>query len=329
MELKKNVIIDCDPGIDDALALMLALKSSEINVIGITIVAGNVPVNQGAKNALKVLKLMNRLDIPVYIGNDIPLKRELVTAQDTHGDDGLGETFFKDVNLDENKDVKINQNAEDFIIENAKLENVSLIALGPMTNLARAIKKDKKSFNKLVEIVSMGGNYKSNGNCSQVAEFNYWVDPDAANFVFKNIEMPFSMVGLDVTREIVLTPNYREFISQIGGEIAEFVVEITQFYVDFHWKQERTLGCVINDPLAVAYFIDKTMCSGFLSNVEVVEDGPAMGQTLVDVADFYKRRKNAKVMTEVDSPKFMKFFLNRLFENNEEDIDLVINLQNK
>ncbi|WP_243281576.1 nucleoside hydrolase [Clostridium sp. D53t1_180928_C8] len=316
--MKKKVIIDCDPGIDDSLALILALNSPEIEVIGITTVSGNVKADQGARNALKVLKLMKREDIPVYIGEEVPLKRKLITAQDTHGEDGLGETNYQEA------DMEINYGGVDFILEKARKDNISLIALGPLTNLAKAIEKDLEAFNMINEIVSMGGAFKSHGNCSQVAEFNYWVDPHGVKEVFDKSKVPFSMVGLDVTREIVLTPNLIELIKQIGGDVANFIVNITKFYVDFHWKQERTLGCVINDPLAVAYFIDRSICEGFTSYLDIVVDGIAVGQTLVDIGEFYKKEHNGLILNKVDSKKFMKMFLRRIFPNNKKDIEIVL-----
>lgn len=317
--MKKKVIIDCDPGIDDSLALILALNSPELDVIGITTVSGNVKSDQGARNALKVLKLMGREDIPVYIGEEIPLERELVTAQDTHGEDGLGETDYKEA------DVEINYGGVDFILNSARNESISIIALGPLTNLAKAIEKDNVGFNMISEIISMGGAFKSHGNCSQVAEFNYWVDPHSVREVFEKSTVPFSMVGLDVTREIVLTPNIIELINQIGGDLANFIVDITRFYVDFHWKQERTLGCVINDPLAVGYFIDRSLCDGFTSYLDIVTDGIAVGQTLVDVGEFYRKPHNGFILTKVNSKKFMKMFLERLFPDNKRDIEIVLN----
>lgn len=317
--MKRKVIIDCDPGIDDSLALLLALNSPELDVIGITVVSGNVPANQGAKNVLKVLKLMKREDIKVYIGESTPLVRELVTAQDTHGEDGLGETNYEEA------DIEINYNGIDFILDSAKKGDINIIALGPLTNLAKALIKDETSFNMINEIVSMGGAFKSHGNCSQVAEFNYWVDPHSVKEVFAKSKVPFSMVGLDVTREIILTPNLIEVINQIGGEIGKFIVDITRFYVDFHWKQERTLGCVINDPLAVAYFIDRSICEGFTSYLDIVVDGIAIGQTLVDVGEFYRKEHNGLVLTKVDSKKFMEMFLYRLFPDNKKDLELILN----
>lgn len=318
---KRKVIIDCDPGIDDALAIILALKSKEIEVIGITTVSGNVESLQGAKNALKVLKLLDRLDIPVYLGESKPVKRELVTAQDTHGEDGLGETFLEEVSSE-----YIRENGVDFILNTLKNEeNVSIIALGPLTNLCRAIEKDSETFHRVKEIVSMGGAYKSHGNCSPVAEFNYWVDPHGAREFLKRFNGEFTMVGLDVTREIVLTPNLREMIHQFKDEIGDFIYDITRFYVDFHWEQERTLGCVINDPLAVEYFINRELCDGFKAYVDIACEDISMGQSVVDVADFYKKRKNVFILDKVNSKEFMISFLNKIFPIHKEDIKNVLN----
>lgn len=305
---RRAVIIDCDPGIDDALAMMLAVTSPELDVKGFTICSGNVPAEQGAKNALKVLQLMNRLDIPVFIGEEIPSKRKLVTAQDTHGDDGLGETFYPDVT-----GVSYRYNGVDFILKSIKeTPDLSIIALGPLTNLAKALEEDAETFNKVKEIVSMGGAFKSHGNCSPVAEFNYWVDPDAVKFVFLNSKVPFKMVGLDVTREIVLRPEEIIQLREINTDRSNFIAEITKFYVDFHWVQEGTVGCVINDPLAVAYFIDREMCSGFDSFIDVAVSDISLGQTVVDVANFYQKEANCHVLTEVDAMKFKEFFFGRV-----------------
>lgn len=320
---KRKVIIDCDPGIDDALAIILALKSKEIEVVGITTVSGNVESLQGAKNALKVLKLLGRLDIPVYLGESKPIKRELVTAQDTHGEDGLGETFLEEVSSE-----YIRENGVDFILNTLKNEeNVSIIALGPLTNLCRSIEKDSETFHRVKEIVSMGGAYKSHGNCSPVAEFNYWVDPHGAREFLKKFNGEFTMVGLDVTREIVLTPNLREMIHQFKDEIGDFIYDITRFYVDFHWEQERTLGCVINDPLAVEYFINREICEGFKAYVDIACEDVSMGQSVVDVADFYKKRKNVFVLDKVNSKEFMVSFLNKIFPSHKEDIKNILNNQ--
>ena len=315
---KRKVIIDCDPGIDDSLAILLALNSPELEVLGLTICSGNVPASLGAKNALKALQMCQRLDIPVYVGEEVPLKRELVTAQDTHGEDGVGENFYEDV------DAKINYGGVDFIIDTLKNnKDVSIIALGPLTNIAKAIMKDKKAFDNLDEFISMGGAFRIHGNCSPVAEFNYWVDPHGADYVYKNLPKKIHMVGLDVTRKIVLTPNIIEFINRLDKDMAKYITEITRFYIDFHWEQEGIIGCVINDPLAVAYFIDRSLLKGFDSYVEVVHDGVAVGQSIVDSFNFYKNEPNAHVLTEVDEKAFMKMFLKRIFKGYENVIDTI------
>ena len=313
---KRKVIIDCDPGIDDSLAILLALNSDELEVLGLTITSGNVPARMGAKNALKTLQIANRLDIPVYVGEEFPLQRKLITAQDTHGEDGIGENFYDDVKGE------ILEGGVDFIIDTLKREEkVSIIALGPLTNIAKALMKDKDGFDNLDEFVSMGGAFRIHGNCSPVAEFNYWVDPHAADYTYKHLPKKIHMVGLDVTRKIVLTPNIIEFINRIEKEKSKFITEITRFYIDFHWQQEGIIGCVINDPLAVAYFIDRNLCKGFDSYVEVVHNGVAIGQSIVDSFNFYKKEPNAHVLTQTDEKAFMKMFLKRIFKGYEEIID--------
>ena len=181
--MKRKIIIDCDPGIDDSLAIMMALTSKEVEVLGITIVCGNAPVQMGFENIKKVLKHMNRLDVPVYLGADKPLKKEYVSALDTHGEDGLGESFLEEV---EGYETSIT--AVEFLSQTLrKEENCSLIAIGPLTNLAHLIQQDKEAFSKIAMLVSMGGTYKSHGNCSPVAEYNYWEDPEAAAIVYEEM----------------------------------------------------------------------------------------------------------------------------------------------
>lgn len=316
---KRKVIIDCDPGIDDSLAILLAINSPELEVLGITTCSGNVPAKMGAENALYTLHRFSDKKIDVYVGEENPLKRKLVTAQDTHGEDGVGENFYKKV-----PNEYIKYGGVDFIIETLKHnEDVSIIALGPLTNIAKALMKEKEAFKNLDEFISMGGAFKIHGNCSPVAEFNYWVDPHAAEYVYHNLPKKIHMVGLDVTRKIVLTPNIIEFINRLDKNLSEYITQITRFYIDFHWEQEGIIGCVINDPLAVAYFIDRSLCNGFESYTEVVENGIAMGQSIVDSFNFYKKPSNSIILTEVDEKKFMYMFLKRLFPNHISTIDSI------
>ena len=321
---KRKVIIDCDPGIDDSLAIMLALKSPEIEVIGITIVCGNSPVEMGFGNAKKILKQMNRLDVPVYSGESTPLRRDYVNALDTHGEDGLGESFLPEVTGYHQQ-----ISAVDFLADVLKKEKVSIIELAPMTNLARLIQKDKEAFSCIEEIVSMGGSFKSHGNCSPVAEYNYWCDPDGASLVYETLHQngqKIHMVGLDVTRKIVLTPDLLEYMCRLNKETGEFVKKITKFYFDFHWEWEHIIGCVINDPLAVAYFINPELCKGFDSYVQIETEGISLGQSVVDSMNFYRKTSNARVLTEVDVYGFFQMFLSRILDQEPEKLDILQDL---
>lgn len=346
----KRVIIDCDPGIDDALALMLAIAAEDIEVCGVTIVCGNVPADMGAANAKLVLKLMGREDIPVITGASAPLERPLVTAQDTHGMDGLGETKWGAAAADifgntEGKAAAGDTSAaDDYVVSRisegqanpaevyiseqlVKDPGLSVIALGPMTNIAGAMQLNCDAFKNTGYFISMGGSYKSHGNCSPVAEFNYWVDPEAARYVYEHTPVKIHMVGLDVTRKIVLSPDICSLISRFENERAEFILDITKFYTDFHWKQERILGCVINDPLAVAYFIslcseEERLCTGFESYVTVETKGLCAGQSIVDDHSFWQRPSNALILTKTDTSRFMTMFLNALFPEYASDIKI-------
>ena len=321
---KRKIIIDCDPGIDDSLAIMLALTSPEIEVLGITIVCGNSPVEMGFENAKKILKQMNRLDVPVYMGEPRPLKRDYVNALDTHGADGLGESFLPEV-----PGYQQEIGAVDFLSKALIKEKVSVIALGPMTNLARLIQKAPEAFDQIEELVSMGGSFKSHGNCSPVAEYNYWCDPDAAALVYDTLHQNgkmIHMIGLDVTRKIVLTPTLLEYICRLNKETGEFIRKITKFYFDFHWEWEHIIGCVINDPLAVAYFLDPDICQGFDSYVQIETEGISLGQSVVDSMDFYRKTPNTKVLTEVDVYAFFQLFLSRILGLEPEKLDILQDL---
>lgn len=318
--MKRKVIIDCDPGIDDALAIMMALSSEDIEVLGITIVCGNAPVEMGVENAKKVLAHMNRLDIPVFMGADKPLKKNYVNAFDTHGCDGLGESF-----LDEIKGYEQKQNAVTFLSETLHRESCSVVAIGPLTNLAHLIQQDEDAFNRIEMLVSMGGNYRSHGNCSPVAEYNYWEDPDAASCVYRQMKKngkKIMMVGLDVTRQIVLTPDLLAYMERLDEKRGTFIRKITKFYFDFHWQWEHLIGCVINDPLAIAYLIDPSLCSGFESYVEIETESISQGQSVVDAYGFYRKSANALVLTEVDVHRFFELFFRCLFPD-EQNFDLL------
>lgn len=315
--MKRKVIIDCDPGIDDSLALLYALQHPDLEVVALTIVAGNVPVELGLENAFKILEKLNRLDIPVYAGADKPLVRKFVSAQDTHGMDGLGES-----GIARSSSIKAQpQTAYDFLADYFQTNNdTSIIALGPLTNIALALRKNPKLGQQLDRFVSMGGSYKSHGNCSPVAEYNYWCDPHAAQETYKKLEKKIEMVGLDVTRKIVLTPNLLEYMRFINLEVAGFIGKITRLYWDFHWEYEHIIGCVINDPLAVAHFLHEYLCHGFDSYVQLATEGIALGQTLVDAYHFWGKEANTQVLTHVNTQLFFQDFLAVILNTSKEII---------
>lgn len=301
----RKVIIDADCGIDDALALIFAIKAN-INIVGITSVSGNVNSLESARNIKAVLKLLDA-DIPIYTSDITNIDGELIDAKDTHGEDGLGETYLGQ-GLDYESDIK----AEDFILETLRQhEQVDIIALGPLTNLARAYIKDPYTFNRCQQIISMGGTYKAYGNMSPVTEFNYYHDPKAVAHVIAS-EVPLIMVTLDVTRKIFLTPDMTEGF-KATHKIGKFIYDVTQFYMDFHRKAEHFDGCIINDILNIAYYLNPTVCSGITAPIAVVTEGITRGQILVDGMEmFYKENKKCFVLNQVDAGMVMDMFLETL-----------------
>lgn len=315
---KRKVIIDCDPGIDDALAIMLALSSPEIDVIGITTVAGNVPVDLGSQNALKILKQMDRLDIPVYQGAEQPLNREYHSGQTIHGSDGLG-----DANLEEVHEVAVHPDAVTFLNQSLREnDDLTIVAIGPFTNIALAMEKELALWEKAT-IISMGGAYQVSGNMSPVAEFNYWCDPDAARYVYRNTPNPITMVGLDVTRKVVLTPNIVEFVKQAKGDHAAFLGRITAFYFDFHWEHEHIIGSIINDPLTIGYLICPELFCTVEGDTDIATEGICAGQSVINASDFPAHPINSHIAVDIDTYSFFVLLLTRVFNLDE---DLVQNI---
>lgn len=302
----RQVIIDADCGIDDALALIFAIKAN-INIIGITSVSGNVNSQESGRNIKAILKLLD-VDIPVYTSHIANLEGELIDAKDTHGEDGLGETYL----AGDQPDYISKERAEDFIIRALRTyEEVDIIALGPLSNLARAYIKDPEAFNNCKQIITMGGTHKAFGNMSPVTEFNYYHDPLAVAHVIES-KVPLTMVTLDVTRKVYLTPPMTEGFKDKHA-IGKFIYEVTKFYMDFHRKVENFDGCIINDILNIAYYLDPSVCSGLLAPVDVVTRGKTRGQILVDDWEmFYPKHKKCLVLNEVKAEQVMNMFLETL-----------------
>lgn len=280
-----------------------------------------MPAKLGAQNALKVLRLIDRLDIPVYIGAEGPLKVPFESAQDTHGEDGLGDSQIPSATS-----VQPKANAVSFI-QNTLKQNpgTTVFALGPLTNIALVLKEYPSCFAQVSRFIVMGGSYLSHGNCSPVAEYNFWCDPDAAKFVFnQNLPVSIEMVGLDVTRKIVLTPTILEYMKHTDEQIYQFIHQITQFYFDYHWEHEKVLGCVINDPLTVAYLLHPTLMQGFNTHVEIATSGISRGQSIVDDHNFWQLPYNSYILTTVDQTAFWHLFLTRVCKAEEEELSQIL-----
>lgn len=302
----KKIIIDADPGIDDSLAIILANNVEEYEILGISLVSGNVHIEKGRKNILRLSKFLNR-DFKIYMGSEAPLSKDFINAEDTHGEDGLGETYLP---FDEKE---VDGDAIDFLIQEARKGNLTIFALGPLTNIARALKRDRDAFLD-TRIIIMGGNFKSHGNMSPVAEFNFYVDPDAADYVIKNAPRKVEIMPLDVTRKFVLTPSILSYMKRLNPTMGNFIEKITDFYMDFHWEYEKIIGSVINDPLTVLLERKPELFRGRSFNAECITDGPARGMLMVDEMDFMKREKNIILYEDLDLSSVWKYFIERITE---------------
>ncbi len=278
------ILLDMDPGVDDALAIMLAMKSPEIDVKAITVCGGNVGVEQCALNAIKTLEQVQRKPLPpVAMGAWRPVKRSPFRAGGIHGPDGLGDVSAKYPNPSSDKIDK--QSAVDLILETLRslpLQNLTIVATAPLTNIALAISKDPEAVRRVKRIIWMGGAYEKHGNISPVAEFNAFCDPDAAAEVL-NFGVPMTVVGLDACMQCPLTRSELHTLKNKSGN-SNFTWDICQMYMDFYHRNESFNGCYLHDPLAVGLAIwDDLITKQDTYQVDVVtEPGIALGQTIID-----------------------------------------------
>jgi inosine-uridine nucleoside N-ribohydrolase len=251
---RRRVIIDTDPGVDDALALLLAMRSPELQIEGITPVAGNVPLELTLPNALRMVEIAGRTDIPVAVGAKVPLTRRLVTAAYAHGENGLGGAVFP-----EPRTKPIDEPAASFIrrIVRKYPGEVTLITIGPLTNVATALASDAELAPMVHSIVMMGGSL-SGGNITPAAEFNVYVDPEAARIVFQS-GIPITMVGLDVTRKTSLTDQHVKTLESSDNRVSQAAAKIARNAIDHNREQGFLVGPNMHDSLAVAAFLDPTV----------------------------------------------------------------------
>jgi inosine-uridine nucleoside N-ribohydrolase len=319
-----HVIIDTDPGVDDALALILALQSPELCVEAITTVSGNVDVDLATQNALTVLGLFPpERRPPVARGADRPLVRAADTAAHVHGDDGLGGVSRLHTAAGEQRYPPASAPLGSGDAATCLLDlirgspgEVTLIALGPLTNLAHAVRRDAQVVRQLAGVVVMGGAVTVPGNVTPVAEFNIYVDPEAARIVF-SAGLPITLIGLDVTERVRLTAEMiDQHVCLTGSSLSQFVAACTAQTMEFSTRAERPPGMAMHDPLAVAALIDPSLVHTVPMSVQVETKGEfTTGMLVADRCALRLGQKapaNVNVALEVDAARFLEMFLARL-----------------
>jgi purine nucleosidase len=307
--MSRRILIDTDPGIDDACAILLALASPELSVEGLSIVHGNCSREQATTNALAVLELAEAAHIPVARGCELPLVQPSLLAPETHGDTGLG--YAK---LPAPGAKPIRQHGVDFLIEQILKSpgEITLLAIGPLTNVALAIRQEPRVVEALREIIIMGGALRHEGNTTALAEFNTYVDPHAAHIVY-HAGIPATLVPLDVTYQCILTPRDVNRLLGTDSPITRFVAESTRFYMEFHDEYQKIEGCVINDPLALALTFAPALCTYQELPVDVdISGGISMGKTVADFYNYGKKPANMRVALGVRARDFIDLFVERV-----------------
>ncbi|MBC7675979.1 MAG: nucleoside hydrolase [Rhodoferax sp.] len=311
MPTPRKIIIDTDPGQDDAVAILLALSSpEEIEVLGITAVAGNVPLPLTQKNARIICELAGRPDVLVYAGCEAPLKRKLVTAEHVHGKTGLDGPVLADPVMQLQPG-----HAVDFIIETLWREaagSVTLCPLGPLTNIAAAFLKAPDVVGRVAQIVLMGGAYFEVGNITPTAEFNIYVDPEAADIVFKS-GVDLVVMPLDVTHKALTNKARVAAFRALGTKPGRMVAEWTDFFERFDMQKYGSEGAPLHDPCVIAYLIKPELFSGRHINVEI-ETGSelTLGMTVADWWGVTKRPANALFIGDVDADGFYALLTERI-----------------
>jgi purine nucleosidase len=298
----RRMIIDTDTASDDAVALVMALRHPDIVVEAITVVAGNVPLEQGLQNALYTVELCHRA-VPVYAGRAAPLLRPLETAQMVHGHDGMG-----DIGLPLAERLPAPGHAVDVLVEafNAAPGEITLVTLGPLSNVALALLRDPSLAQKVAHCYIMGGTSDNVGNMTPSAEYNIWVDPEAAKVVFSS-GMPITMIGWDISRKYaVFGPAAAAELRALGTPLAHFCMDI-QATVD-QWVQNNNEleGFDLPDPIAMAVALDQTVATHtILAPVLIATDELCRGQTVIDHRNVLKRAEPVTVVVEADQQRFV------------------------
>ena len=309
--MKRPIIIDCDPGQDDAVNILLALAApEELDVLGITAVAGNVPLEKTERNARILCEIGGKPETKVFAGHAAPLERELVTAEYVHGQEGIdgAEIFEPTVPLQE-------QHAVDFIVDTlmaAEDDSITLVPTAPLTNIAAAFLKEPNIAPKIHEIVLMGGAFREGGNVTPSAEFNIYVDPHAAKVVFE-CGRPIVAMPLDVTHQVLGTPPRVKAIGDIGNRAGDNVRGMLEFFNRYDVEKYGVAGGPLHDPCTVAYLLEPEIFQGKHVNV-TVETGSelTMGETVVDYWAVTEREPNTTWVHTADADGFFELLTERL-----------------
>jgi pyrimidine-specific ribonucleoside hydrolase len=327
-----RIILDTDPGVDDAMALFLALRSPEVKIEAITPVCGNVPLSLTLPNALRLLEIAGRTDIPVAAGASAPLVRRLVTANFVHGDNGLGGIDFPEPRLR-----PVNETAVELIrrIVRKNPHEITLVAIGPLTNIATVLKSDP-SIAPLIKAIALMGGALGGGNITPAAEFNFYVDPEAARIVF-DAGIPLTMVGLNVTSKVLLTEDHIHQLEAAENPVSQAAGKIMRATLERVRKGRRDVtGYAMHDPLTLAYVIDPTILTlrDYYTQIETsgeltagqsvgyangpIRRSPPMdtGTGPVSETTESEYQPNSKVAVEVDSDKFFRLLIPRLTSNS-------------
>lgn len=309
----KRIIIDCDPGHDDMMAIMLACASPEIELIGITTVAGNQTGEKTFRNALKTLTLINRRNIPVARGADRPLKRELTVAPEIHGVSGLDGADLPEPGFE-----GLNIQATDFIIKTVleSAEKIILVPTGPLTNIASTLRQKPDIKERIERIVLMGGAV-CDSNITPAAEFNIYVDPEAAEIVFAS-GLPITMVGLDVTNKALFTFSDIERIAGLNGKVSKVVAPLLEFFARSNREFFGFAGAPLHDALAVAHLIEPGVIKTRHLHAAVETEGKlTRGRTVVDVYGITGNEPNVDVALEVNNGVFKEMIIGAIKKLDE------------
>ncbi|NNF41190.1 MAG: nucleoside hydrolase [Woeseiaceae bacterium] len=307
----RPVIIDCDPGQDDAVALFLALASpDELDVLGITTVAGNVPLNLTQRNARMMCDIAGRYDVPVFAGCDRPMLREPITAEYIHGATGIDgiDVFEPQTPLQQ-------QHAVDFIIETllaADRHSVTLVPVGPLSNIGTALKKQPRIVNHIEQLVIMGGAMREGGNRSPSAEFNILVDPQAAAIVY-SCGRPITAMGLDVTHQVLSTRDRVAAIGALGNRVAAATAGMLGFFHQYDSRKYGSEGAPLHDPCTIAWLLQPGLFKTKQCNLEVeTESELTLGHTAIDFWHVTDRPDNVSWAYEIDADGFYQLLTERL-----------------